>query len=110
MACGAAAVGHRQVGDSVWHYSPAELALDQLFCEPPATREIHWRQGLSVGQLSESLTRTADGDKAFDPVVIRVQLLIADRPILPVSVVAGRFELLLPGPAPFPWPTGSLPV
>ncbi len=95
MARRPAAVRHGQVGHTVGHHPPPELPADHVPRLHASAGQRHRRQELAVGKLRDLLARSAHADEVLDAVVVRLQLPVADGPVLTVSVAARRLELVV---------------
>src|SRR2546427_619811 len=56
-------------------------------------RHPHRRMELAVGQLVHAFRYAGNADVLFDDVVVRGQVLIAERPVFSESVVGGGLEV-----------------
>ena len=68
-------------------FSP--VPAEQLF----PTGHGHGRQKLTIRQDRMSLGCSADSHAAFHLVIEGFQIRVGDRPVLPIAIVAGRFEI-----------------
>src|SRR2546429_7369086 len=88
-------VHNRQVRHTVRHHHPAELFADHVARQHAAARKVHGRQKLAVGHLRQALARAAYTDKRFDFFVVRLEILVTERPIFAIAVAAGGLELVV---------------
>ena len=58
-----------------------------------AAGERHRRHEFAVGQMRNVILITADADEIFGLVVVRLDVFVADRPVVAEAVVAGGFEI-----------------
>src|SRR5438477_5676991 len=108
MASGTPAMWNRQVRDSVRHHAPAEFLFNDLFGQPSSARQFHRWQELTVGHLSQPLSRSAHPNEAFHAIVIRLHFFVADGPVFAISIAAGGLKLIVTEAVALPRPTESL--
>ena len=94
MAGGAAVVRLREIRHtSDEHRTAVERLGDaalHLFLEAV---HLHRRQELAIGELRQTVARTADSREALDVVVPRNQFVIANRPIHADALLCVGFEI-----------------
>src|SRR6185369_17440699 len=73
--------GRGQVGDAADRQPALELLRHRLLQMSLDAVQVHRRQEFAVGQLRQVLGATADADEAFDVLVPRRELGIANRPV-----------------------------
>src|SRR5215467_6700377 len=95
VACGTPAMGYRQIRHPIWHDPPAQFALDHRFGHHAPTGESHGGQELAIRHLRQAFVGGAHADEAFDEIIIRCKLPVADGPVFAVTVAASRFELVV---------------
>ena len=95
MARRSTVVHEGQVGHTVGHHHPAEFLANQLARQHAATGKVHGREEVAVGHLCQAFARAAHADEGFDFVVVRRDILVAERPIFPIAVAVGCFELII---------------
>src|ERR1043166_5497263 len=105
MAGGTASMVHCQVCHAVGCDSPAEFAFDDFFRNYTAARQSHRRQELAIWHLRQTFARTAHADEAFYLIVVRFDLLVANRPVFSVPVAAGGLEFVVAEAIAFACPT-----
>src|SRR5215831_5584648 len=84
-----------EIGYAIGHDHPAELVADDFTSQLAAAGEIHRREELAVGHLLEAFVGAADADEGFDQIVVRREVLVADGPVLAITITAGGFELVI---------------
>src|SRR5207245_3775324 len=88
-------VRNGEVGDTIRHHAPAEFSFNDLLGKQRPAGEVHGRQEPSVRHLLQALSRTAHADEAFNLVVVRLQVLVAEGPVLLVPIATGRFAFVI---------------
>ena len=94
---GRAFIGTDSVALRTWTTARAELrggALHNLV----AALDRNRRKELAVGQVLEAVAVAADTDLALDPVVVRRDVLVVDRPVLAGAVEGAPLEIALAEP------------
>src|SRR5206468_12636386 len=109
MAGGAASMVHCQVCYTVGHDSPAQFAFDDFLRHYTATRERHRGQELAIWHLRQTFARTAHADEAFDLIVVRFKIFVANGPVFSVAIAAGGFEFVVAEAVAFARPTKCFP-
>src|SRR3954471_10112989 len=69
--------------------------LDGALQQALAADHLHAGQETAIGQLRQVFISAADADERFDLVIVRCQLFITDRPVVAVTVMARRFEIII---------------
>src|SRR5262249_26369275 len=75
------------------------------FCHYTAARKSHRRQELTIWHLWQTFARTAHADEAFYLIVVRFEVVVANRPVFSVAIVAGGFEFVVAEAIAFARPT-----
>src|SRR5262249_27898852 len=69
------------------------LSFDCLLQKPFAAGHLHPRQKTSVGQIRNAVLIPAHAYELLYSIVVRSEVRVRDRPVLPVAVTACRLEL-----------------
>ena len=93
VAGGAPVVILRKYGGAPDGDGAAELRLHALPQPQFAAGHFHGRQKVAVGQRGIAFRRAADADVTLHDLVVRLHLLVRERPVFAVAIVAGRFEI-----------------
>jgi hypothetical protein len=91
-------VGLRQVRRSALCQRAPECFLDPVAQRGLRARHRHRRLELAVGQARQAFGHALDADVLLDQVVIRLDVLVADRPVHAVAIVRGRLEFQIADP------------
>ena len=98
MAHVAAVVPAREDRVAADRHRPVELLGQRFLQHHLAAGEGHGRQEVAVGQNLQSFLAAVDADVALDPVVVRRDVGVADRPVHAVAVEAGGLEVVVAHP------------
>ncbi len=93
MAGRAAIDGLGEVGAARRHRHPAQLCLDPIPELGLHAIERHGRQKVAVGQMRQALSLSANAHVFFHQVVIGLDVLVAEGPVVAVAVEGGSLEV-----------------
>src|SRR5581483_12495919 len=83
----------RRAPDGDAAFGPA--LLDGALQQALAADHLHGGQETAIGQLRQVFISAADADERFDLIIVRSQLFITDRPVIAVTVMARRLEIII---------------
>jgi len=75
------------------HGNATEFRFEAIAEERFLAGEWHGRLELTVRKMIQTFFRTADADVFFDKIVIRFNILVAERPVFAETVVRSGFEV-----------------
>src|SRR5207244_4423958 len=100
----AVALRPREDGDPSRRHRPAQAGLDTLAQPRLRAGQGHGREVPAVRKLLEPLGEAGDADVVLDEVVVRLEVLVPERPILADAVVEGGLEVGVAEPVALPAP------
>jgi len=82
-----------EIGIARGHDDAAELFLHAIAEQSFLASERNRRLKLAVGKMLEAFGGAGDADVFFDEIVVRLDVLVSERPILAVAVKGSRLEI-----------------
>ena len=84
-----------KIGGAGRGHGPAELFLGPIAKKRFLASERHGRLKFAVRQFAQTFGLPADTYVLFHQVVVRLEILVTQRPIFAVAIVAGGFEIVI---------------